>query len=142
MLDQRVVAMVALPDGPVEKVIRKNRPRVRVKAGSEKLAVSSTGSRKIDASRVVSQKPASDYEVLPREAGLAQLQVEGKIERIEHKTYKIKQKIHIPAGLTGGHRVKFLLPKGVPEPVGDLGHSCMFSEAAGRHIGRSASRCR
>ncbi len=142
LLGHRVVAMVALPDGPAFKVIRDNRPRVRVGSGSEKQAVLPPGSRKIDAARVVSQKPASNYEVLPRQAGLAQLQVEGKIGRVEHKTYRIKQKIHIPPGLTRGHRAKFLLPKGVPEPDGDLGDSCLFSEAAGRYIGRSLSRCR
>lgn len=141
VLVQHGVAVANLPDGPIEKVTRDNRTRVRVKVGSQTLPVSPPEPMKIDASKVVSQKPAVDYEVLPREAGLAQLLDEGKIEHIGRKTYKILQQIRIPAGLVGGHNVKFLLPKGVPAPVGDPGHSCIFSEETGRTSG-GGGHCR
>lgn len=147
VLVQRSVTVANLPDGPIEKNVRDNRSGVRIKVrkvgevDSQKLRVSRSGPMKIDASEVVSQKPAVDYEVLPGRAGLAQLLKDGKIEHIDRRTYRIKQKIHVPAGLFGGNGVKFLLPKGVPEPVGDLGHSCLFSEETGRTTGRGGT-CR
>lgn len=130
------VGFVTLPDGPVEKLTRNHQPPARSKLNFGLLRFAPSGLMKFDASTIVSQQPANDYEVLPQEAGLAQLLDEKKIERIGRGTYKIKQKIHIPAGLAGAHSVKFLLPKGVPAPIGSPGHSCVFSEATGRAIGR------
>jgi hypothetical protein len=66
---------------------------------------------------------------------MTQLLAEGKIEYMEAKTYKILQKIRIPAGLSGSYAVNFRLPKGVPTPDGELGSSCLFSEATGRIVG-------
>lgn len=48
------------------------------------------------------------------------------------ETYVILRQFAIPAGLHGGHSVCFILPKGVPAPTGDLGHSALFNLATGR----------
>jgi hypothetical protein len=48
------------------------------------------------------------------------------------ETYVILRQFAIPAGLHGGHSVCFILPKGVPAPTGDLGHSALFNLANGR----------
>ncbi|MEQ1866507.1 MAG: hypothetical protein ABL996_17865 [Micropepsaceae bacterium] len=37
--------------------------------------------------------------------------------------FTIRKQITFPAGLNGGHSVKFILPDGVPEPLGSPGHS-------------------
>ena len=86
----------------------------------------------IDPKSVVAPTPVAAYEVLPQEAGLVQLMQAGKIERLPDGYYKIKQPIpRYPPNLTGAHSVKFLLAKGVPEPKGEPGHSCVVSEATG-----------
>jgi hypothetical protein len=48
------------------------------------------------------------------------------------ETYVILRQFAIPAGLHGGHSVCFILPKGVPTPTGDLGHSALFDLATGK----------
>jgi hypothetical protein len=44
--------------------------------------------------------------------------------------FLIKRQITFPAGLNGAHSVKFVLPKGVPEPLGSPGHSEVIREAS------------
>ena len=88
----------------------------------------------IDVSRVVSDTKAEAYQVLPQEAGLVQLLSEGALIQDRHDSFQIVKKIRYPAGLSGAHRVKFLLRKGVPEPEGNPGHSCVFSEEHGELI--------
>jgi len=48
------------------------------------------------------------------------------------ETYVILKPFVIPAGLNGGHSVCFILPKGVPAPTGDLGHSALFNLGTGK----------
>ncbi|MEM7635491.1 MAG: hypothetical protein AAF299_13075 [Pseudomonadota bacterium] len=135
VLAGKIVTSATLPDGPVKPMSRDDRPRVEIKAGSRLIALETYPMTKFDAAKVVSQKPAVDYNVLPREVGMSQLLVEGKIEYVEAKTYRILEKIRIPAGLSGSYAVNFRLPKGVPSPDGELGSSCLFSEATGRTVG-------
>jgi Ca2+-binding EF-hand superfamily protein len=92
------------------------------------------GVETIDPGAVVAPFPVEKYEVLPEEAGLIQLLREGKIAQNHSGEYLIKQKIRFPSGLYGGHGVKFLLLKGVPEPDGDPGHSDVISEETGNKL--------
>lgn len=99
----------------------------------------------IDPRSVVSNLPAAKYQVLPQQAGLAQLIEEGaltptataKALEIENGDIKrstvirglrINRQITFPAGLNGAHSVNFVLGRGVPKPNGSPGHSCVMSE--------------
>jgi hypothetical protein len=88
----------------------------------------------IDASEVVSDTKVETYQVLPQEAGLIQLIHEGALVADGSQSFQIVKKIRYPAGLYGAHRVKFVLRKGVPQPDGNPGHSCVFSEELGELI--------
>ncbi|MDH5555835.1 MAG: hypothetical protein OEZ03_00715 [Alphaproteobacteria bacterium] len=122
----------------------------------EMLHYNSGGLVRIEAESVVSPLPVGPYEVLPQEAGLAQLLDEGALgpygkdrsellETIEnspelsrHPTsfvlgralLVIQRKIAFPAGLAGAHSVTFVLPPGVPEPDGNPGHSPVIRPSA------------
>ncbi|MCP4183427.1 MAG: hypothetical protein GY761_08925 [Hyphomicrobiales bacterium] len=89
---------------------------------------------KINVKSVVSDAPTHDYEVLPQETGLLQLVSSGALNVISRGQFKIVKKIRYPARLTGSHSVKFLLKAGVPEPDGNPGHSCVFSEDKGEPV--------
>jgi len=82
------------------------------------------------------------YHVLPQQAGLLQLMAEGSIEfRREGSYYYIKKPIlRFPAGLNGGHSVKFVLAQGVPMPAGSPGHSSVVLEETGECV--RGARCR
>ena len=43
-----------------------------------------------------------------------------------HSSYVVLAPMQVPAGLYGAHSVSFLVPKGVPKPVGNLGHSEVY----------------
>ncbi len=44
-------------------------------------------------------------------------------ERIVHNGYVVLKAMRIPAGLYGAHSATFIVPRGVPRPTGNLGHS-------------------
>ena len=89
----------------------------------------------IDHDKVVSPKPAEQYDVLPQQAGLLQLIREGAVEFTRDGFYLIKKDIpRFPAGLAGGHSVKFMIAKGVKMPKGSPGHSKVYSEETGQCI--------
>lgn len=48
--------------------------------------------------------------------------------------YRIIKKMRFPAGLNGGHSVRFMLAKGVPMPEGSPGHSEVLSEETGASL--------
>ena len=74
------------------------------------------------------------YDILPGQAGLAQLAGSGELKRISNG-YRIAKPIaHYPAGLHGAEMTNFLLARGVPEPAGDPGHSCVIDEATGQPL--------
>jgi len=85
----------------------------------------------VDPAAVVASRPAARYEVLPNQPGLLQLVQSGALARNRSGEFLIKQKIRFPAELNGAHSVKFLLLRGVPDPDGDPGHSCVIDEASG-----------
>jgi hypothetical protein len=57
-----------------------------------------------------------------------------RLKRAGNGEFLIQEKIRYPAGLYGGYSVKFLLPRGVPNPDGDAGHSHVISEETGRPV--------
>lgn len=44
-------------------------------------------------------------------------------ERLVHNGYVVLQAMRIPAGLYGAHSATFIVPRGVPRPTGNPGHS-------------------
>ncbi len=92
-----------------------------------------SGLMQFKASEVVSDATAEPYIIYPENAGLLQLEAQKKIEAMQGDSHgwKINAAIRFPAGLAGAVSTGFFLPKGVPEPEGDPGHSCVFSEEAG-----------
>lgn len=85
----------------------------------------------IDAENVVSKVPLNKFEVYPYGAGLAQLLAAGAIERASPNGYsgfRILKPIRFPAALNGGYSVEFELKAGVPLPVGDPGHSRLWTQ--------------
>jgi Ca2+-binding EF-hand superfamily protein len=82
----------------------------------------------IDPKSVVASLPVQTYEVFPQEAGLVQLLESGALKQNRAGEYVVEKKTRFPAGLAGGHSVKFLVPRGVPVPDGDPGHSCVTVE--------------
>ena len=136
LLGSYTLGSVILPQGPIDKKTVRHRPPRETAENRSLLRFSPSGVMEFERADLVTQVPAEKYEVLPQEAGILQLLKEGKIENMGRDNYRIKQKIRFPAGLNGAHRVHFLLPKGVPEPDGHPGHSCVFSEATGAPLGR------
>jgi hypothetical protein len=94
----------------------------------------------IDPKTVVASAPAAAYEVLPSQAGLAQLLETGALTQNSSREYIVRQKIRFPPGLYGAHSVTFLIMKGAPYPDGDPGHSCVVMEEAGEHKGALCRR--
>lgn len=95
----------------------------------------------IDPAAVVASHPVERYEVLPANAGLLQLIQNGALTRNKSGEYLIKEKMRFPAGLQGARSTKFLLLRGVPEPDGDPGHSCVVVEETGEPL-RAGGSCR
>jgi Ca2+-binding EF-hand superfamily protein len=94
------------------------------------------GVMRLEPSEVISQVKAEPYIVLPDLAGLKQLENEKKIERIgKRNEWRARTKFTIPPQLTAS--TKFIVPKGVPLPDGNLDMMCVFSEEKASYIGRS-----
>ena len=97
----------------------------------------------VPVNQVVSPGQVQTYDVLPAEAGLAQLLSSGHIEFQENAsagnfqdTYFIHETFpRFPAGLTGAQSVEFILGTGVALPGGDAGHSTIRIEETGECIG-------
>ncbi|MCH7335291.1 hypothetical protein [Acinetobacter sp. NIPH 2699] len=54
-----------------------------------------------------------------------------------HNAYVVLKEMTIPAGLYGAHSVTFFVPKGVPTPKGERGHSTIYDMNVGNCIGSS-----
>ena len=86
----------------------------------------------VDPTAVVAEAKVSTSEVLPEWAGIEQLLASGQLEQVEVRTYLIVKPIaHYPAGLYGALSVRFILAPGVPEPAGNVGHSCFLPNEEG-----------
>jgi len=90
----------------------------------------------LDPKDVIGSAQPSSYEVLPNQAGLAQLVQSGALS-YHNGEFHIHRKIRFPAELYGAHAARFLLLKGVPKPDGDPGHSCVVSEETGQSMANS-----
>lgn len=150
------VATVTLPSGQVNNAPYGNAIQLpssgpSVSVWKEMLRFNPGGLVQLNPDEVVSRVPARRYQVLPQQAGLAQLVEEGALKvagqsqgilLMERKPefiltpneFLIVRKIRFPAGLNGAHSVKFILARDVPAPEGDPGHSCLMSEENGRAI--------
>lgn len=105
------------------------------------LSFSPGGIRHLDVDTIVSPGEAKGYDVMPQQAGLLQLLLEGKISYTRDGFYMINEPIaRFPAGLAGAHSVKFMLAEGVPMPGGSPGHSSVYSAETGECV--SGFRCR
>ncbi len=92
----------------------------------------------VDPKSVIAPEPIEPYDVYPQQAGLVQLVEAGKLEALERNSFRIIKPIaRFPAGLNGGHSVKFILGKGVPLPNGSPGHSSVYSEETGECLTRT-----
>ncbi len=90
------------------------------------------GVRTIDPDSVVSPIDPQNYDVLPQEAGLLQLVLDGRLRRERTGPFTIVAPIErFPAGLNGAHRVDFVLSQDVPMPAGSPGHSSVSSAETG-----------
>lgn len=74
------------------------------------------------------------YDVLPQQAGLAQLIGSGQLVRLSDGLRIAKPIARFPAGLTGAHSVTFMLGTGIPMPAGNSGHSCVVSQETGQAV--------
>ncbi len=93
----------------------------------------------VDPESVVTDGKAEAYDVLPQQAGLIQLMESGALSVLSDGTFSIDKPIaRFPAGLNGGHSVRFVLRRGVPMPAGNPGHSRVLIEETGACAG---SRC-
>jgi hypothetical protein len=93
----------------------------------------------IDPRTVFASAPVERYEVLPRAAGLIQLEQDGAITRNSAGEFLVHKKIRFPAGLYGTHQARFRIQKGTPMPEGDPGHSCVIVEETGMALYNGAT---
>ena len=86
---------------------------------------------------VVATYPAERYDILPEQAGLLQLVKSGALTQNQaHAEFVITRKIRLPAEL-GGYT--FILPRGVPQPDGNVRRSAIVSEETGQPIAGSVA---
>lgn len=121
-------------DGSIRSIETKSRPAdAGLSLKDEFQSAYPGGVVKLDAHQVVSDVPAEPYAVLPAHAGLIQLMEEGAIESDGAGGFAIRKPMRYPAGLSAPHG-RFVLRKGVPQPEGEPGNACVFSEEVGDYI--------
>jgi hypothetical protein len=148
------VSTFFVPSGKIES-LRQSRQTLTIESGGQRIVIEDNnpprvvtekgaallermlrrylpgGVVEIDPAAVVSSRPAERYVTLPGHAGLLQLVKSGALAVNDSGEFVIRQKLRLPAGLSGGDAVRFLLLRGVPEPDGDPGHSKIISEETG-----------
>ena len=72
---------------------------------------------------VVAGQLVTAYDVLPEEAGLLQLAIQGALVHDAQGAFVVRRPMRFPGGLGGAHSVRFIVPKGVPRPTGNPGQS-------------------
>jgi hypothetical protein len=93
-----------------------------------------------DPDGVLASTEAIPYDVLPQQAGLLQLAKQGAMTQTPDGYFKIVEPIpRFPAGLNGGHSVRFIISTGVPMPGGSPGHSTVIMEEDGTCV--AGHRC-
>lgn len=92
---------------------------------------------------MVSRERAEPYVVLPAGFGIAQLVGQGLIVVIGSGDLRIVEPIpRYPAGLNGGHSVRFRLAPGIGEPPGYSGHSSVVDDLTGEPLFNPSLVCR
>lgn len=92
---------------------------------------------------IVSRERAEPYVVLPAGFGIAQLTGQGLIERLDTGDLRIVKPIpRYPAGLGGGHSVRFRLAPGIAEPPGYSVHSSVVDDLTGKPLFNPSMVCR
>src|ERR1051326_7344533 len=94
-----------------------------------------------DAGRMIAREvraQARDAAILRASHDLLQLLEEGKLEPGRNGELVVRAPMRYPADLFGASSMRFLVPRGVPVPEGDPGHSCVMSEETGRAISKTS----
>ena len=126
-----------VPSGRIEAAPRRSLFTPQPVDLKSKLAYSYPGGIvTVDAKTVVARVKVEPYEVLPQEAGLAQLLKSGALTQAGPREFTINRKMRLPAVLSGYHSVRFVLKRGVPAPDGDPGYSKIISEETGQPLPR------
>ena len=116
--------MFHVEGNPADFIVRAGPSRAR----DDLYDYSPGGLVEIDPKSVVASVPVQTYEVFPQQAGLVQLLESGALKQNRSGEYIVQKKTRFPAGLAGGHAVRFVVLRGVPVPDGDPGHSCVTVE--------------
>lgn len=96
------------------------------------------GVQPVDEAAVIAPGAAATYDVLPQQAGLLQLLLDGKLRYTRDGYYLIEKPIpHFPAGLYGAHSVRFMLGVDIEMPAGSAGHSSVVSAQTGDCLSRT-----
>ena len=114
-----------IQDGPADfNSFRDERAPLAGQAGLEKL-LSDGLLRRAHPSDMVGWKEAQR-----RSQGLPRLNVAGSqneaISNLPFHPYVVQGPMTFPSGLYGAHSVTFIVPKGVPRPLGNPGHSAVY----------------
>ncbi len=134
------------PNGPraideAEGQLPGNSPYGAQQAYRSMLRFSPGGIRSFDVKDVIASGEAEAYDVMPQQAGLLQLLLEGQATYTRDGFYLITAPIaRYPAGLAGAHSVKFMIAEGTPMPEGSPGHSAVYLAETGECI--SGAVCR
>jgi hypothetical protein len=128
------VSAISIPDGAIADqqtggVTRGLPDHADTALLQEAMRFDPAGVIRMAAADVVSDVKVEPYEVLPGQWGLLQLVSEGKIvpqsrdPKDGRMRFRIVAPMRFPAGLAGSQQVVFLLPRDVPMPAGNPGHS-------------------
>jgi hypothetical protein len=144
VIDQQNVWNLRLPSGevsePTELEVRNTLPvqepdlaRIAEVRGKF-LGYNPGGIVRVYPSKVISPQPVTSYDLLPEQAGLVQLLLDGTLTRDGKGRFLIHKPMRFPTGLAGAHSEEFVLLKGVPMPTGSPGHSSVVSEETGQRL--------
>jgi hypothetical protein len=91
----------------------------------------------IEPARVVARSSVRSYEVLPSQAGIAQLLGSGALQRTgKRDTFRLVRAIaHLPPGMGGAHSANFVVASGISLPPGDPVHACVRFEDGAPDVG-------
>lgn len=84
---------------------------------------------------IVSPATARSYQVLPSQAGIAQLLGSGAMANSAGGLRIVRAIPHVPPRMGGAHRADITLAAGLPVPEGDLVHACLTVEDSGQVLG-------
>jgi len=130
MIGHYAIFSTRIPSG--NNVPPNSQQRFRRNTVSNLYRYAAEGVIEIDPEKVIAPAKVNLYDVLPQQGGLEQLVKSGHMKYLNDGTFHIVKPIaRFPAGLAGGHSVKFILGEGVPMPSGSPGHSTVYDEESG-----------